>query len=472
MELKLVLTALICLLLLILFHFKKGDKKKEILLILCIIIIGYFNFQVLVLVLLISLINFYLSRKIALSLSALEKKYSFFLAIIFNCSIFFFFKLEAVLFETGIFDSKHIFLALGMSFYTLNNIAFIIDTNKKRIDYEVTFKNLLLSNLYFPKFISGPIISVGDFSKQLNNIGFCEINLSIGLKRILYGLIKKMVIADRLSETVIYNFDIHPHDFGFTNLFVAFLFAIQLYFDFSGYSDIAIGVSRIFGITLPENFNFPFKSSTITEFWRRWHITLTSWLSTYVYYPISFHFRKKRFLGVVTALILTFFISGIWHGVHVSLVIYALLHATFLVIEFVLSKIGFVNLRFIPRWIVSTFGRIYVFCIVSLSFVFLRNTNWEKSWLIAKSIFNSNSFLPTNFFNDFIAKLATGGELDLVFNFYITVLLVLFFMLFNKRMTYLVHQEKFYWIYFIVGILLIVLFGQFVNRTQFIYSQF
>jgi hypothetical protein len=148
------------------------------------------------------------------------------------------------------------------------------------------------------------------------------------------------------------------------------------------------------------------------------------------------------------------------------------MHAAFLIIEFVLSKIGFVNLRFIPRWIGSTFGRIYVFLIVSLSFIFLRNTNWEKSWLITKSIFNSNSFLPTNFFNNFIAKLATGGELDLVFNFYITVLLVLFFMLFNKRMTYLVHQEKFYWIYFIVGILLIVLFGQFVNRTQFIYSQF
>lgn len=472
MEYKTIIVLFLSIILLVLFHLKKREHKPEILLSLSILLIGYFNFSALVFVLVLSAINFYLVGKISNSTNSLSKNALYLSALFLNVGIFLFYRIEDLLHNTINFEATPIIFAIGISFYTLNNLAFIVDSYKKTISPQVSFQDYLLSNVYFPKFLSGPIIHINEFSSQLKNLGFRSSEIGLGIKRITFGLVKKMVIADRLAEYIIYNFDVHPHLVGLTNLVVVLFYTIQLYFDFSGYSDIAIGFSRIFGFKLPENFNFPFKASSITEFWRRWHCSLTAWLSKYIYFPISYRTRKHGVVSVVLALFTTFLVSGIWHGLHLSLIIYAMIHATFMVVEYLITKAKSRETRSFSPWFLGVFGKVYVFLIVSLSFVFLRTTDLGKAIHVVESIFKTNSFLPKNYFDDFIAKLATGGELDVVFNFYTTLSLMLFFLIFENRISLFLLKEKFSWPFLIVCVLLVALFGQFVNRTQFIYSQF
>ena len=242
---------------------------------------------------------------------------------------------------------------------------------------------------------------------------------------------------------------------------------IQHYFDFSGFSDIAIGSAKLFGIQLSENFNFPLSSKTISEFWRKWHISLSSWLTNYIFYPISYRYRKLKYWGIITALTLTFLLSGIWHGIGLTFLIYALSHALYLIIETFIKKPKALILNKLAP-LSSVF---LTFNLVSLSFIFFRSTSIEQSFYKLKSIF-SFAFFPKQTLTDFTQYIAIGGEQENIFNLYVTIILTALFLVFEKRIFNRFNINQLNVIGLIILLLIISFFGIFDGSKNFIYSQF
>lgn len=232
------------------------------------------------------------------------------------------------------FNYLDIILPIGISFFTFQQIAFLVDANKKKIK-NPTFINYSLFVSFFPQLIAGPIILYGDIIKQIEKriaLRFFKKNFFIGLLIFNIGLFKKMCIADTLeifSKPIFYQAET-DQTLNFFECWSGLIsYSFQIYFDFSGYSDMAIGLAKIFGITLPINFNSPYKSPSIIEFWRRWHITLSSFFKHYVYLPLGGN-RE----GILRQLLNIFFVmtlAGFWHGASWNFVIWGGLHGIFII---------------------------------------------------------------------------------------------------------------------------------------------
>lgn len=229
------------------------------------------------------------------------------------------------------FTVINIILPIGISFYSFSAISYIIDVRRKKTER----RNLCEVALYlsfFPKITSGPIQRSKDFFLQIEkkrDIGWKS--FTVGIQIFIFGLFKKIVFADRLSVFVNQVYD-SPSAFGSTTVFLAIIsYSLQIYFDFSGYSDMAVGIAKILGINLPRNFNLPYISHNVTEFWKRWHITLSTWLKDYLY--ISLGGNRKGNIRTYVNLILTMVLGGIWHGANWTFFIWGLLHGFALVIH-------------------------------------------------------------------------------------------------------------------------------------------
>jgi alginate O-acetyltransferase complex protein AlgI len=209
--------------------------------------------------------------------------------------------------------SLNIILPIGISFYTFQSLSYIIDVYRRNIDAEKNFIKLALYIAFFPQLVAGPIVRASDFLPQLDeerNINFN--NFKIGIQIFVFGLFKKIVIADWLSVFVDDVFRT-PNVFHAISLILAIIaYSIQIYFDFSGYSDMAIGCAKCLGYDFVRNFNLPYISRNITEFWRRWHISLSSWLKEYLYIPLGGN-RKGPIRTYVNNM-LTMLLGGLWHG--------------------------------------------------------------------------------------------------------------------------------------------------------------
>jgi alginate O-acetyltransferase complex protein AlgI len=223
-----------------------------------------------------------------------------------------------------------ILLPLGISFYTFRLMSYILDIDKKKA--EACQNPLLFFNytLYFPSIISGPIdrarLLIPQFQKE---ISFDQQRFSDAGRQFLLGLFKKIVIADnigQLTATIFGQYETLPAS---TLVLGAFLYTIQLYTDFSGYSDMAIGVSRMLGIDIAKNFDNPFFAQNIADFWRKWHISLTSWLTDYVFAPLNIRFRDYEKYGLLMAVIINFTVIGFWHGANWTYVAFGLLHGLY-----------------------------------------------------------------------------------------------------------------------------------------------
>ena len=451
---------------LIIFNLISNKIKPTILIISSLIFIGLFSIDTLFVFLFGTLSTHFITTKMFRISNSLEKKMVFRIGLIFNISLLFIFKfIESNYHIVSFFDPNKMILFVGISFFSLQNIAYLIDNYYNRIKPS-NLSEFLLFNSFFPKFIAGPITKIQDFKFDIaSQIHAAQIQN--GINRIALGLLKKMVIADRIAPIIAHNFEETNPTFGLTNLVVAYLFTIQLYFDFSGYSDIAIGSAKLFGIQLPENFNFPLSSKSIGEFWRKWHLTLSSWLTNYVFYPISFRYRKLKYWGIITALTITFLLSGIWHGIGLTFLIYALSHALYLIIETFIKKPKILILNRLTS-LISIF---LTFNLVSLSFIFFRSTSIEQSFHKLKSIF-SFPFLPKEIVNDFTQYIAIGGEQENIFNLYLTILLTTLFLIFEKRIFNLLNSNRLNLIGLILILLIISFFGIFDGSKNFIYSQF
>ncbi len=238
----------------------------------------------------------------------------------------------------AIWEIRHlnVILPIGISFYTFTQIAYLVDSYKG-LAKEYNFIHYLLFVTWFPHLIAGPVIHHGQMMSQFknnNNYRFDVESISVGFTIFIFGLAKKVLIADQFSEYVGPVFDSGQEDFSpklATSWIAVLSYTLQLYFDFSGYSDMAVGLSRMFNIQLPFNFNSPYKSHNIVEFWRRWHMTLSKFLKDYLYIPLGGNRvgAGRRYFN----LFLTMILGGLWHGAGWTFILWGAMHGTYLIIN-------------------------------------------------------------------------------------------------------------------------------------------
>src|SRR5260370_36869159 len=254
-------------------------------------------------------------------------------------------------------------LPIGISFFTFMGMAYVIDAYRRQIEAQKQPLRVALYLTLFPHLIAGPIVRYGDIAAEIVERRVGRSEFAEGVRRFVIGLGKKMLIANTVAVTVDLIF---KTPFNLMTPAAAWLgiagYALQIYFDFSGYSDMAIGLARMFGFHFPENFNYPYVAESITDFWRRWHITLSNWLRDYLYFPLGVrHPRWRLYLN----LLIVFFLCGLWHGAHWTFVIWGLCHGSFLVFE----RMG------LAKWMAGRarlFRHAYTLLVIMLGWVFFR----------------------------------------------------------------------------------------------------
>ena len=235
-----------------------------------------------------------------------------------------------LLFKTNV-DFIKVIMPIGISFYTFQSISYVMDVYRGESAQKDMYK-LALYIALFPQLIAGPIVKYHEISAQIESRSVNFSTLSYGIKRFIIGLSKKMLIANTFGEIADKVFASNPDSFSPLIAWLgAVCYTLQIYFDFSGYSDMAIGLGAIFGFKFPENFNYPYISKTITEFWRRWHISLSSWFREYLYIPLGGNRKGNR--RTYLNLFLVFLATGVWHGAAWNFVIWGIYNGFFVIIE-------------------------------------------------------------------------------------------------------------------------------------------
>lgn len=273
-------------------------------------------------------------------------------------------------------DSHHfdIFLPVGISFFTFQSLSYIIDIYRRRIEPLKRWSDYLFYISFFPQLVAGPIVRAADFIPQIHKEPHVSREeFGRGLFLIICGLLKKAVISDYISLNFVDRVFDQPLLYsGFENLMGVYGYALQIYCDFSGYSDIAIGLALWMGYHFNTNFDFPYKSATITEFWRRWHISLSSWLRDYVY--ISLGGNRKGKVRTYINLLITMFLGGLWHGANIRFILWGMMHGVALAIhKFLLSlfpRLGKTGKDMKPAWRVISI--VITFHFVCFTWIFFR----------------------------------------------------------------------------------------------------
>lgn len=370
-----------------------------------------------------------------------------------------------------------ILLPLGLSFHVFQSLSYVIEVYKKRYIPERNYITYALYVMFFPQLVAGPIERPQHLLAQLNIAhSFDSVKARQGLERMLWGFFKKLVIADQLAQIINPMYANLPSSSPML-IVLAIMFSYQLYCDFSGYSDIAIGAAKMLGYDLTENFNRPYAARTFADFWRRWHISLSSWLKDYLYYPLALGWGKISKIRLYFSLFITFVLIGLWHGPNWTFVVFGAIHGMYLIIESLTDKIrkklvGFLQIdkyQILHR-IIQT---IIVFSLVSISFIFFRSESITEAWWFVTHmfVFGGNSFNLNNFLNELTAH--TGKIVFLVTVFSIIMMEVIQFYQEKKKTFYIFDNFskviRYGWYYGLSSIIL--LFGYFGAQT-FIYFQF
>jgi D-alanyl-lipoteichoic acid acyltransferase DltB (MBOAT superfamily) len=426
---------------------------------------AYWKIEYIGIILISIAFNFYLGKLI----SKKNSKQLLTLGVVANLSILAYYKYTDFLIVNlntlvgSNIPLQGIVLPLAISFFTFQQIAFLVDCYKD-LAKEYSFEKYLLFISFFPQLIAGPIVHHSElipqfYEKKLLNVNWS--NMREGLLRFSIGLFKKVVIADSLSQIVSIVFDVKSGSLGSVDIWGGVLFyTFQIYFDFSGYSDMAIGVAKFFNINLPENFNSPYKSKNITEFWRRWHITLSSFLRDYLYIPLGGN--RNGTLSRYKNLILTMLLGGIWHGAGWNFLIWGGLHGFYLVVNNFTQNMTS-NLFKTKLW--SAFSWALTILAVMIGWVFFRSKSFViASELILKMFFDLDLSSPELFRND---------------DFILMLTLILFVTIFkngNELITYIRDKKQQLWIVTFEILVLIIPLYKIVfedNRIhEFLYFDF
>ena len=307
------------------------------------------------------------------------------LLIIFKYTDFFITNINNI-FNTN-FKLLNIALPIGISFYTFQIISYLIDVYKGKVKVQKNIIKLATYVSLFPQLIAGPIVRYEVIANELDNRKHSFEDFAIGVRRFTIGLAKKVLIANILGELCT-KFNLVEERSIILYWLFAISYMLQIYFDFSAYSDMAIGLGRIFGIHFPENFNYPYISKSITEFWRRWHISLSTWFRDYIYIPLGGNrVSKIKFLRNI---LIVWLLTGLWHGASWNFIIWGLSFGILLIIEKLwLNKI----LDKLPTFI----KRIYVLFIVMISFIIFNANTINEAWhnIIGLFGFNKETFINT-----------------------------------------------------------------------------
>ena len=336
---------------------------------------GYYNVKYLMIILVSMVLNYGLAMMIQKS-SGGKDKFFLTLGVLANVALIGYFKYYDFFVENinavfgSDFNLRYILLPLGISFFTFQQLSFLVSVYKREEKVE-RLRDYCLFVTFFPQLVAGPIVLYSEMIPQFKDEArrkFNAENFATGIYLFSMGLFKKAVISDTLAGFV-------ANGFGMTNLglaagwMVSLSYTLQIYFDFSGYSDMAVGLGKMFNIDIPFNFLSPYKSKSISEFWRRWHITLGRALSTYVYRPLGGN--RKGMVRTCINLFLTFFVSGLWHGAAWTFVLWGVLHGVFSIIERIFKE----KIEKIPH-AVRVFG---TFLVVNALWVLFRAESFAQA---------------------------------------------------------------------------------------------
>lgn len=334
----------LCFFILYWFVFKRNLKLQNLLILAgSYFFYGWWNWRLLFLLIGSSIFNYFLGIFIAKTSNEKYRKWLLYAGLLQGLGGLVFFKYYNF-FITSFADAFAVFnfhihvntlqliLPLGISFYTFRVISYLLDIDKGKIrpctDWVVFFSYVA----FFPSLISGPIDKAKLLIPQLQTKRiFNDDQFNDGLRQFLWGLFKKTVVADNCAVVANDIFDNYRHLPASSLAIGAFFYMIQLYADFSGYSDMAIGIAKLLGFNITKNFNYPFFAQNISDYWRRWHISLTSWLTEYVFTPLSITFRDYGKFGLALAIIVNFTIVGIWHGANWTFVLFGLIHGCYFI---------------------------------------------------------------------------------------------------------------------------------------------
>lgn len=362
------------------YHLVKSIKARNIMLLLFSLAFyawgePYYIFLMLFMI----IINYYLSIKMEEKNS---KKILIFLITINLLSLFSFKYLNFFITNiNNIFNLNikniHLSLPIGISFYTFQILSYVIDVYKKRVKAQKSFINLACYISAFPQLIAGPIVRYIDVEKEITDRKTTLSDFAIGVRRFIIGLSKKVLIANNVSYICDSIFNSGVSNFGFIGVLIAIIsYTLQIYFDFSGYSDMAIGLGRMCGFHYSENFNLPYMAKSVTDFWRRWHISLSSFFRDYVYIPLGGNkvSKKKHIRNILIVWLLT----GLWHGDSWNFILWGLYYAIFLLIEKYIIK----NKNYSSH--------ILTLIIIMIGWLIFRQTNFNELILSFKTLFGFN----------------------------------------------------------------------------------
>ena len=386
-------------------------------------------------------------------------------------------------FNTSIL-TKEILLPLGISFYTFQQIAFLVDAYRGQND-KVAFLEYALYVAYFPHVASGPIFMHNDIIEQFKGISKRSLdyqNLSSGLYCFAIGLFKKVIIADTFANAVTWGFSNVDAMSSLDIFFVSLSYTFQLYFDFSGYCDMAIGTSKMFNIELPINFDSPYQATSIIDFWGRWHLTLTQFLREYIYFPLGG--SKKGKIRTYVNIMIIFLISGIWHGANWTFIVWGLLHGFFNCLNRMFKK-TWEKANIVFQWAV-TFSIVNILWLlfradsISQAVYLLKRMICMDSLTVSQGLIDSVtmeefSFLETKSFASVFRYFVVGIQYfyNRIYGFNLwAILIVAFFIVLNLKNTKHITSSRTVWRTLAIAIMLAWSMVSFTGVATYIYAGF
>ncbi len=457
-------------------YFLLPNRWRWLLLLLasCVFYMAWIPIYVTILFLII-IVDYFAARKIEDATGSKRKLYLM-VSIVANVSLLAVFKYYAFLCDnfteilqllhiTWKFPPLNLILPIGLSFHTFQALAYTIEVYKGNQKAERHMGIYALYVMFYPQLVAGPIERPQNLIHQFKeDHPFMSEQVVSGLRLMLWGFFKKIVIADRLAILVnhVYN---QPHEYsGLPLILATYCFAYQIYCDFSGYSDIAIGAARVMGINLMKNFNSPYAASSIQDFWHRWHISLSTWFRDYLYIPLGGS-KGSLFLRLRN-IVIVFFVSGLWHGANWTFAEWGLLHGLFFIVYMFWRKNASSAANFLPKVVQHSLGLFITFNAVCFAWIFFRaNSIADAHWIVGHLFPLDNA-----------GKLGdlglTGGEI-LVTIVAIMILEFVQFMERNKGGVAYFEKQKLTtrWICYYTLLFIIIVLGEF-GGARFIYFQF
>ena len=311
------------------------------------------------------------------------------IAVVFNIGLLIVFKyLELIINTISLIVGKtlptpHITLPIGISFFTFQALSYVIDVYRGTVSSERNILHVMLYISFFPQLIAGPIVKYHDVAQQISNRIADTKEIVYGIERFIIGLAKKVWIANTMAVAVDTLYSTDPTRLNALSVWLAAVaYLLQIYFDFSGYSDMAIGLGHIFGFAFKENFDYPYTACSIQEFWRRWHISLSTWFKEYVYIPLGGN-RKGRARTFLNKWIV-FATTGLWHGANWTFLVWGLWHGLWITLE------GVIPVRKLPKW----FRHVSTMIVVCIGFVMFRSETIKQGMVMVGKMFSGLSFSP------------------------------------------------------------------------------